>query len=187
MTGTLNHDLITLSHHHRQVILDYLNDQTFLTLVPEKKKSTSKLPVLIYYHVSILSMEHVFALNLCLAVLNMVGFNGFMSCGLLHMKRKKKPFRRVFHLAQSNGFGDWIDDPPKAEFKKKSKEKAVSGWIIYGQTRNISEKFLRYFTFLLHIGWFDLGGSKAFQDHLAHVVFQDVWRNWNIIANRIEG
>ena len=76
MIGTLNHDLtgplwyshfgchyqqvlITLSHHHGQVILDYLNDQTFLTLVPEKKTHPNCL-------CSFTIMFQFFQWNMCL-------------------------------------------------------------------------------------------------------------------------
>lgn len=174
--GTLNHDLnAPFRTPAWLVILDYLNGKTFLPLI-SGRKSTSKLPVLIYHHVSIVSMKHVFVptklLNLRLAVLN-VSFNGWVVGYYTHLAQWKR-FRKL------NG------SSPQGWKKNKNKAKSDSGWI-YGQTRNISDRFLRYLTCLLHSVSFDLGGSKTFKDHLEHVVFQDVWRHWNIIANRIEG
>lgn len=58
-------------------------------------------------------------LNLRLAVLNMVSFNGFMSCGLLHIKRKRSPSVESFTWLRENGFGNWMDHPGKAEFTKQ--------------------------------------------------------------------
>lgn len=74
-----------------------------------REKNTSKLPVLIYHHVSIVSMtKHVFVptkiSQLTFGSPQHGKFQWFYELWATTHQAEKKPFRRVFHLAQRKRF-----------------------------------------------------------------------------------